>query len=149
MIEGRYQPDDFPIALAAAERQGLDYLALGHWHSLFSLGKRTFYSGTPEPTGFDEPGSGSVLLVTIDQPGQIPQVEPIKVNTLSWQRWEYDLGARYRKELQGGSNTVSASWISGDSTGALSFSGHLSLADSTKLNELTGWATSTSFPLGA
>lgn len=147
MIEGRYQPDDFPIALAAAERQGLDYLALGHWHSLFSLGKRTFYSGTPEPTGFDEPGSGSVLLVTIDQLGQIPQVEPIKVNTLSWQRWEYDLGAGIEgiagrlKHRIGELDKPETALV------RLALAGHLSLADSTKLNELTGWLRARLFHL--
>src|SRR5436189_169510 len=31
------EPDDFPIAADAAERAGVDYLALGHWHSTLVL----------------------------------------------------------------------------------------------------------------
>src|SRR5258708_6300650 len=49
-IEGKYQPDDFPIAVNAASRAGLEYLALGHWHGHFALeGGRLVMPGTPEP----------------------------------------------------------------------------------------------------
>ncbi len=45
---------------------GLDYLALGHWHS-FREGRagRTAwaYSGAPEPVALDQDGAGQVLLV--------------------------------------------------------------------------------------
>lgn len=84
-LEGQYQPDDFPIALNAAERNCLDYLALGHWHSFFHFSERIVYPGTPEPTGFDERDSGTAALVTISGPGQKPQVEKLAVANLRWE----------------------------------------------------------------
>ena len=91
-IEGRHQPDDHPIALDAASRLGLDYLALGHWHSTFQLGERTAYSGTPEPTGFGERDSGNVLCVELE-PGRPPRIDRVPVATLSWPIWEERLDA--------------------------------------------------------
>lgn len=146
-IEGRYQPDDFPIALDAAQQRGLDYLALGHWHSLFSVGQRTFYSGTPEPTAFDEPGSGSVLLVTIKEQGHDPKVEPIKVKTLSWHLWQHDLSAgmeeteRRLKYLLGELAKPETALV------RLALSGHLLLDDDTRLHELTDWLRARLFHL--
>jgi hypothetical protein len=56
-IEGRHQPNDFPIALEAASRAGLDYLAVGHWHNWLvgTDGGRIVMPGTPEPDQFDQP----------------------------------------------------------------------------------------------
>jgi len=49
---------------------GLDYLALGHWHST-SKGKAGStayaYSGAPEPVALDQDRAGKVLLVTLDE----------------------------------------------------------------------------------
>lgn len=87
-IEGKYQEDDHPIALDAARRQNLDYLALGHWHSYYSPDARCSYPGTPEPTGFDEPGSGTVNLVHIAGPGSVPVVERLPVARLNWHLWD-------------------------------------------------------------
>lgn len=83
-IPGKYQPDDFPISLDAASRRALDYLALGHWHSFYQHDSRTVYPGTPEATGFDEPGSGMVSLVTIERRGAAPMVERVPVGGLRW-----------------------------------------------------------------
>lgn len=87
-IEGKYKADDFPIALNAAARAGLDYLALGHWHSYYAHDVRTVYSGTPEPTKFGEVGGGSVALVEIDAPGAVPRIERVPVATLKWDQWD-------------------------------------------------------------
>ncbi|MGI6129447.1 MAG: metallophosphoesterase family protein [bacterium] len=139
MIEGRHQSDDFPIALDIAERQKLDYLALGHWHSLFSVGQRTFYSGTPEPTGFDEPGSGCALLVSIDGPRQEPKVEVIETGTLKWLMWEYDLEAgidelkRWVKQWVEKLEKLETVLL------RLVLSGHLSSDGSSQLEELGEW----------
>ena len=49
---------------------GLDYLALGHWHSFqdFSQGRTiACYSGSPEPIDMDQKGAGNVVLVTLDE----------------------------------------------------------------------------------
>ncbi|MGE0435327.1 MAG: exonuclease SbcCD subunit D [Planctomycetota bacterium] len=83
------------ISCDAAERSGLDYLALGHWHSTFMLprpgGTRVAYSGTPEPSGYDEADSGNVLLVTIAANGSQPKVEKIAIGRLHWEQREHDV----------------------------------------------------------
>ena len=76
--------------------KGLDYLALGHWHSLaiFPDSKgvaRTAYSGTPEPSSFGERDSGKVLIVEIESPGAPPRITPVSVGGLTWEVLEFEL----------------------------------------------------------
>lgn len=91
-IVGRHL--NFPIPADRAATSELDYLALGDWHSFFRHGDRTFYSGTPEPTAFDEKDAGSVLEVEIAGPGQCPSVTPHRVALLSWEQLECDVAAK-------------------------------------------------------
>jgi DNA repair protein SbcD/Mre11 len=54
-------------------RCGVDYLALGDWHSAHNAssgGVAAWYSGAPEMIDLDEPESGNVLLVTVRAPGE-------------------------------------------------------------------------------
>jgi len=81
---------EFPIALNAASRGGLDYLALGHWHSTVIYPgadgvARMAYSGTHEQTKFKEPDSGNVLIVEIPGPGEKPEVRSVSVGGLRWE----------------------------------------------------------------
>lgn len=74
----------FPIPVGAAQARGLDYLALGHWHStLVADDGRTAYSGTHETTAFGERDSGNVLLVTVEAGGP-PQLETVPTGGLRW-----------------------------------------------------------------
>lgn len=87
---------DHPIPRNAVERTGLNYLALGHWHSTSIYrspdGKvRMAYCGTPEPSRFGETDSGNALLVTIDHPATPPRTEVIHTGSLRWQVIEEDL----------------------------------------------------------
>lgn len=87
---------DFPIARDAAERASLDYLALGHWHSLFTVPDskgivHTAYSGTPEATKFGESDSGKVLLVEINEADAPPEVTPIDTGRLRWLQLEREI----------------------------------------------------------
>lgn len=82
-IEGMYQPDDHPISLDAATKQGLHYLALGHWHSWMELDERTVMPGTPEPTKFGEE-SGFAALVRLKDPNRPPHIERLPVGKLGW-----------------------------------------------------------------
>lgn len=73
-IIGRTSEEDeyFPMSVDELENLGMDYIALGHWHSLYpdpvaTPDSQFFYSGAPEPTGFGEPKSGNVLLVEINE----------------------------------------------------------------------------------
>jgi len=86
-LKGKVAPgemvNDIPVDLAS--RASLDYLALGDWHGLGRVDDRTWYSGTPEATGFTEERPGEVLSVAIDGPGAAPKVEPVRVARFSWQ----------------------------------------------------------------
>jgi DNA repair exonuclease SbcCD nuclease subunit len=91
-IPGKHQPNDFPIALNAATRSGLDYLALGHWHnSQVYNGGRMAMSGTPEPDQFGQTSSGNVMLVEISQRGEAPKLTTVPVFSLRWQELEFDI----------------------------------------------------------
>jgi DNA repair exonuclease SbcCD nuclease subunit len=81
-----------PIALDRAERAGLDYLALGDWHSVLQIGARTWYSGTPEPDDFTKSGLGEVLLVTAEGPGSTISVERRRTGRHEWRATTLDLG---------------------------------------------------------
>jgi len=96
-VEGIQQAEpDHPIPRDAASRAGLDYLALGHWHSTATYPGadglvRMTYSGTHEATSFGERDSGNVLLVEIAGPGASPLVTPVRTGGLSWMIIEKDI----------------------------------------------------------
>lgn len=80
---------DYPIARDAATRAGLDYLALGHWHSFASFpspdgAHRLAYSGTHEATKFGERDSGNAALVEISSRGAAPRLTPVPTGGLGW-----------------------------------------------------------------
>jgi len=91
-IEGKHQPNDFPIALNAASRAGLDYLAIGHWHNWLSDvdGGRIVMPGTPEPDQFSNERSGLVALVEIPGRGKLPKILEVPVATLIWKNLRFD-----------------------------------------------------------
>ncbi len=65
-----------------AKRAGLAYLALGDWHGTKAIGKQTWYSGTPEPDGFDQSDSGQALLVDLE--ARSPNVTPFPTASHRW-----------------------------------------------------------------
>lgn len=68
-IPGRTAGDDVVVTKEEIAATGLDYLALGHWHSTQrgTAGAVTYaYSGAPEPVAVDQDKAGKVLLVTLD-----------------------------------------------------------------------------------
>jgi DNA repair exonuclease SbcCD nuclease subunit len=91
-IEGKHQPNDFPIALNAASRAGLDYLAIGHWHNWLADtdGGRVVIPGTPEPDRFTNDAAGHIALVEIAGRGLQPHVKALAVNTLTWRSLAFD-----------------------------------------------------------
>ena len=72
-IPGRTDGDDVVVTTDEIAASGLDYLALGHWHSMQqgTAGDTTWaYSGAPEPVAVaPEPVSGESLL-----PGPVPSI---------------------------------------------------------------------------
>jgi exonuclease SbcD len=68
LIPGRTDGDEVVFSAAEIAASGLDYLALGHWHS-FQAGEaggvRYAYPGAPEPVAVDQDRAGRALLVTL------------------------------------------------------------------------------------
>ncbi|MBU4193473.1 MAG: metallophosphoesterase [Actinobacteria bacterium] len=89
-VEGlRLEEPDHPVPRDAAADLGLDYLALGHWHSYGTFPDadgtvRMAYSGTHETTGFGERDSGNVVLAEISEAGRAPSVTLKRTGVLEW-----------------------------------------------------------------
>ena len=98
-VEGIQQEEpDYPIPRDAAIRAGLDYLALGHWHSTATYpapdgAVHMAYSGTHEATKFGERDSGNVLIVDIPGAGISPKITPVHTGNLSWTTIEVEIRA--------------------------------------------------------
>ena len=69
-LPGKVDDDDVIFSDAEIAASGLDYLALGHWHSYSSgrAGGTTWaYAGAPEPVAVDQDGAGNACLVRLEQ----------------------------------------------------------------------------------
>ena len=66
----------------------LDYLALGDWHGELRVNGRCWYSGTPETDSFQTRGRGTVLLVEIDGPDELPRVTVLPTGQYRWESLE-------------------------------------------------------------
>lgn len=78
---------NFPISATRADEAGLDYLALGDWHSFMQQG-RTVYSGTMEQTSFSEKDPGNVSIVEISGARSEPVVSRHHLGALRWSEHE-------------------------------------------------------------
>jgi exonuclease SbcD len=88
-----FEPQFTMIAPAEIACSGVDYLALGDWHSAQDVsagGVAAWYSGAPEMIDVDEGQSGHVLLVEITEPGRAA-VEPRRVGRRRSDRLVVDL----------------------------------------------------------
>ena len=85
-----YSGGSYPVNFIAANRAeaaGLDYLALGDFHSYTladhpAASARCYYAGTSECTACDEPRAGFALLVQVDKPGGVPRVSPQRMGKM-------------------------------------------------------------------
>lgn len=69
-IPGKTERDDVVITTEEIEQTHLDYLALGHWHSMQQgkAGGVTYaYAGAPEPVALDQDRAGKALLVELEE----------------------------------------------------------------------------------
>jgi predicted phosphodiesterase len=106
-VENAGYEQAMPIPRDATTLRGLDYLALGHFHSknLYADTADVFrmaYSGTHEPTGFSERDSGNVLIVEIPCRGEAPQIHTVRTGSLEW------LSYRLKIEQPGEIGTLAA-----------------------------------------
>jgi len=97
LIPGKTDGDEVVFTEDEVARTGLDYLALGHWHSAVEgrAGSVTYaYSGAPEPVALDQDGSGHVLLVTLDDHGgrRRVSIEPRRVGQTRTETLDLDVG---------------------------------------------------------
>jgi DNA repair exonuclease SbcCD nuclease subunit len=71
-IPGKTDHDEVVVTTEEIAASGLDYLALGHWHSAQQgkAGGVTYaYAGAPEPVALDQDRAGKVLIVELDGEG--------------------------------------------------------------------------------
>jgi len=88
-VENPAYDQTLPLPRDASPLRGLDYLALGHYHSTTLYqddagSVRMAYSGTHEPTSFGEADSGNVLIVEIAQHGTPPNIRAVRTGSLEW-----------------------------------------------------------------
>jgi DNA repair exonuclease SbcCD nuclease subunit len=94
-IPGKTDRDDVVITTDEIGASGLDYLALGHWHSARQgkSGSVTFaYSGAPEPVALNQDRAGRVLHVQLDDtgPGRTVSVTERAVGKTRFEKLELD-----------------------------------------------------------
>jgi DNA repair exonuclease SbcCD nuclease subunit len=94
-IPDRTDRDEVVVTKEEIAATGLDYLALGHWHSVQrgKAGTTTYaYSGAPEPVAVNQDGAGNVLLVTLDEKGlsRTITVEERRVGLTRFEKLELD-----------------------------------------------------------
>src|SRR5437867_2016649 len=73
---------------------GLDYLALGDWHSASEVAPPpapAWYAGSPELLAYDQEGAGHVLMIEIAAPGRAA-VTPVRIGRRQYKRLEIDAG---------------------------------------------------------
>jgi DNA repair protein SbcD/Mre11 len=93
MVPGKVESDDVLFTDAEVAASGLDYLALGHWHSYLAgrSGATTWaYSGAPEPVALDQDRAGSVLLVELAEGSSAPRIEQLPVGRTTVRREAID-----------------------------------------------------------
>jgi exonuclease SbcD len=94
-IPGKTDGDDVVVETGEIAASGLDYLAMGHWHSMqvARAGKVQYgYPGAPEPVAVDQDRAGNVLLVTLEAAGgaRTVTVQPRPVGRTRFARMDVD-----------------------------------------------------------
>ncbi|HET9457982.1 MAG TPA: exonuclease SbcCD subunit D [Candidatus Limnocylindrales bacterium] len=100
-IPDRTDRDEVVITKEEIAASGLDYLALGHWHSAQQgrTGSTTYaYAGAPEPVAVNQDGAGKVLLVELVEAGdgsgeRHVRIEERRVGRTRFEKVELDAAA--------------------------------------------------------
>jgi DNA repair exonuclease SbcCD nuclease subunit len=95
-IPGRTESDEVVVTSEEIAASGLDYLALGHWHSVQQgrAGATTWaYPGAPEPVALDQDRAGHILLVRLEETagGRQVGIEERRVGRTRFERVEVDI----------------------------------------------------------
>ena len=92
-IPGLVDEDEVIIAQEQIADCGMDYLALGHWHSFGNYSQQdvvALYPGSPEIVGLDQAEQGQVLVVDLDDEGHCTW-EQVATGTLQYHQQDLDL----------------------------------------------------------
>jgi DNA repair exonuclease SbcCD nuclease subunit len=94
-IPGKTDRDEVVITTDEIAASGLDYLALGHWHSaqVSKAGAVTYaYAGAPEAVALDQDRAGKVLLIecATEGPTRTVKVEERTVGATMFEKLELD-----------------------------------------------------------
>jgi exonuclease SbcD len=94
-VPGRIERDEVLFTEEEIARSGLDYLALGHWHSARrgKAGGTTWaYAGAVEPVAVDQDGAGFVVLVHLEEADaqRRVRVEAKQIGRTRFQKLELD-----------------------------------------------------------
>ena len=97
-IPNKTDRDDVVVTTDEIAASGLDYLALGHWHSAQQAragGVTYAYAGAPEPVALDQDRAGKALLVTLDRGsgGTTVTVEERQVGRTTFEKLRIDAAA--------------------------------------------------------
>ena len=92
---GRFEHDEVIVTDEEIAESGLDYLALGHVHSMregYAGTVKFAYSGAPEPVALDQDGAGQVLIVDLEEHDgkRTAKVEPRHVGKTRFKRMDID-----------------------------------------------------------
>jgi DNA repair exonuclease SbcCD nuclease subunit len=126
------------IDLARLQENEFDYIALGDWHGTKKVGNKSWYAGTPEIDRFikgEENKPGHILLVEAERSKE-PKVEQIRTTEVDWFEMQFEFLdenslAVFESEID---QLIGAS-VSGHLL-KLGLTGHLGLADFTKLESI-------------
>ena len=92
-IPGLVDEDEVIITEDQIAGCGMDYLALGHWHSFGDYSQQdvvALYPGSPEIVGLDQAEQGQVLVVDLDNAGHCTW-EQVATGTLQYRKQDLDL----------------------------------------------------------
>jgi exonuclease SbcD len=108
-IPEKIAEDDHVFRLEEIKASGMDYLALGHWHRVYSCSEKppAWYSGPPEWIP-DQTEKGEVLLVTLSDAHEV-KVEHKKLGLRDYNEVEMDMSemqdlAKLKMRISEGAN---------------------------------------------
>ncbi len=81
-MPGIVEDDEAMVDTASLSACGMDYVALGHWHSLGDHsrgGTPAFYCGAPEPISVSDRDAGYVILLELS-PDRAVDIKPVRVS---------------------------------------------------------------------
>jgi DNA repair exonuclease SbcCD nuclease subunit len=136
-LDEEYSVTNF-IDLARLPENEFDYIALGDWHGTKKVGNKAWYAGTPEIDRFikgEENKPGHILIIEAART-TAPNVEQIRTTEIDWYEMQFEFKdenslAGFQSEIDQLIGTSVTSHLL-----KLGLTGHLGLADFTKLESI-------------